>query len=83
MLLLPFDIYPFLRPLFFCLDPEKAHGLVVACMKYGLMPVGPAVKDDILKTTFCSLNFAHPLGLAAGFDKHAEVIGADFDLGFS
>jgi len=76
-------IYRLLRPLLFQLDPEKAHGLAIAALKWGLVP-GVRIPDNpILRTKVCGINFAHPVGLAAGFDKHAEIIDPAFSLGFS
>ena len=79
----PFDIYPLLRPFLFLMDAEKAHGWAIACLKKGLFPASKITNDAVLNTTLGGIDFAHPLGLAAGFDKHAEVIDPCFDLGFS
>jgi dihydroorotate dehydrogenase len=70
------------RPLLAVLDPERAHGLTVQALKLGL---GGAVRepdDPILATTVWNLTFSNPVGLAAGFDKHAEVCDAMLALGF-
>ncbi len=83
MLPLPFDIYPLLRPLFFSLDPEVAHKLAVRFLKHGLFPACKPSHDPVLACQLGGLKFAHPLGLAAGFDKHAEVVGQTLNLGFS
>jgi dihydroorotate dehydrogenase len=70
------------RPLLALLDPERAHGLTVQALKLGLGAAAPAPDDPILATTVWNLAFANPVGLAAGFDKHAEVCDAMLALGF-
>jgi dihydroorotate dehydrogenase len=80
---MPFDIYPFLRPLLFRLDAEKAHGLAIAALKMGLCPAYKVADDAVLQCAFGGISLPHPIGLAAGFDKQAEVIHETFSLGFS
>lgn len=70
-----------LRPLLFRLDPERAHTLTIAALNTGLGPRG-AADDPLLATTLAGLALPNPLGLAAGFDKNAEVPGAMLRLGF-
>jgi dihydroorotate dehydrogenase len=70
------------RPLLALLDPERAHGLTVQALKLGLGSAAPAPDDPILATTVWNLAFPNPVGLAAGFDKHAEVCDAMLALGF-
>lgn len=73
--------YALARPLLFALDPETAHGLTIKALKTGL--VLPAGADDpILATTLAGLALPNPIGLAAGFDKNAEVPDALLRLGF-
>ena len=75
-------LYPLLRPLLFQLDAERAHGLALAALRLrggwasARAPAGP------LATTVAGLAFANPLGMAAGFDKDAEVPDALLGLGF-
>jgi dihydroorotate dehydrogenase len=75
------DIYPYLRPLLLAIDPETAHHLVLKALKCGL---GASYHNShpSLKTTLWGRSFANPLGLAAGFDKTAEVIAPLFNMGF-
>ncbi len=76
------NIYPLIRSLLFQLDAEAAHHLALTLLKKGL---GPNINNDfdpILRTTVCSLDFPNPVGLAAGFDKNAEVIGDVLNMGF-
>ncbi|HEV2079387.1 MAG TPA: quinone-dependent dihydroorotate dehydrogenase [Allosphingosinicella sp.] len=74
-------VYPLLRPLIFMLDAERAHGLTIAALK--LMPgsSGPAT-DRRLAVRVAGLDFPNPVGLAAGFDKNAEVYRQVLELGF-
>jgi len=63
------------------LDPETAHRATIAALR--LLPKAPPPADDPrLKTSAFGLAFANPLGLAAGFDKNAEVFDAAPGLGF-
>jgi dihydroorotate dehydrogenase len=74
-------LYPLLRPLVFALDAERAHGLTIGALK--LMPgsSGP-VEDKRLSVRVAGLDFANPVGLAAGFDKNAQVYRQVLELGF-
>ena len=70
------------QKLLFTLDPETAHGLSIAALRCGL-PVGArTVRDNRLKVTVRGLDFPNPLGMAAGYDKNAEVPDALLGLGF-
>src|SRR4051812_31077335 len=65
-------LYPLLRPLIFALDAERAHRLTIAALK--LKPAGaPPAPDPLLAMKVAGLDFPNPIGLAAGFDKDAEV----------
>ena len=77
-----FDLYPYARPLLFALDAEKAHNLTLKAMKCGLTPKAPECNTPELEQTLWGLKFPNPVGLSAGFDKNAEVIGPTFNLGF-
>jgi len=76
------DLFHFLRPLLFCLDPETAHRLTVKALALGLAPPAPPVRDKRLETSVLGLDFANPLGMAAGFDKHGEAMVGVLGLGF-
>tara|TARA_X000001036_G_scaffold72066_1_gene63465 strand:+ start:87 stop:1163 length:1077 start_codon:yes stop_codon:yes gene_type:complete len=76
------DIYPIVKPLFFKMAPEKAHNLTLSIMKAGLIPASPSRSDPALEQSLWGLKFPNPVGLSAGFDKNAEVIGASFKMGF-
>lgn len=72
--------YQKLRPLLFLLPPETAHNLAILSMK--LFPPTPVESDPRLATTFAGLNLPNPIGLAAGFDKNAEIPSAMLAAGF-
>ena len=74
-------LYPLIRPLAFALDPEAAHRATIAAVK--LTPKRrPPDFPDSLRTTVGGLDFPSPVGLAAGFDKNAEVPEHMLGLGF-
>ncbi len=69
------------RPLLHALDPEDAHGLTLRLLRFA--PAFGAVRDDKrLAVRAFGLNFPNPVGMAAGFDKNAEVPDALLRLGF-
>jgi dihydroorotate dehydrogenase len=74
-------LWPFARPLLFSLDPETAHRLAIRALAAGL-PRRPPRPDPVLRQNLLGLDFPHPLGMAAGFDKDGEVPDALLDLGF-
>jgi dihydroorotate dehydrogenase len=71
-----------LRPLLHCMDAETAHGLTIKALKAGLGGSVKASSPSNLAISCFGLNFQNPLGLAAGFDKNAEVPDAMLALGF-
>lgn len=75
-------LYDFARPFLFKLDAETAHRATLKALKMGLVPPVPAVDHPSLKVALWNRIFPNPIGLAAGFDKNAEVIGPMFNLGF-
>lgn len=64
------------------LGPEEAHRLTLAALKVGLGPRARGPADPILATRLAGLELANPIGLAAGFDKNAQVPGALLAAGF-
>jgi dihydroorotate dehydrogenase len=83
-------IYSALRPLLFRCDPERAHGLGMAALRLSQSLPGAVallaghyrVAHPALRQTLFGCDFANPVGLAAGFDKNAEVVRALPGLGF-
>ncbi|MBX9898389.1 MAG: quinone-dependent dihydroorotate dehydrogenase [Qipengyuania sp.] len=68
------------RPALFALDPERAHRLTIAALKAA--PLLPRAAPGPLSVDLAGLRFPNPVGLAAGFDKDAEVPDAALGLGF-
>ncbi|MEX6506526.1 quinone-dependent dihydroorotate dehydrogenase [Jiella sp. M17.18] len=74
--------YRLARPVLFRLDPERVHGLSIDALRRGLVPRLDIPVDDRLRTRVAGISFPNPLGLAAGYDKNAEVPDAALRLGF-
>ena len=81
-----------IRPLLFLLKPEHVHNLIVTLLKAIFRtPIFPSsifsaifqYKHKKLHTKFLGLDFKNPVGLAAGFDKNAEVYNEFSHFGFS
>ncbi len=80
-----------LRPLLFLLPPETIHLLLIRFIK--ILFALPGVKglthkifhinNTLLETDFLGMKFTSPVGLAAGFDKNAEVFREFQAFGFS
>jgi len=64
------------------LAPETAHRLSLWGLRRGWVPATGAADDPLLRTCLWGRDFANPLGLAAGFDKDARVMGPVLALGF-
>ncbi|MDA7787636.1 quinone-dependent dihydroorotate dehydrogenase [Sphingomonadaceae bacterium] len=73
-------IFPLLRPAIHALDPERAHRLTIAALK--LKPAGSRPRPGPLSIKLAGLEFPNPVGIAAGFDKDAEVPDAVLGMGF-
>ena len=74
-------LFPLARPLIFAFDAERAHRLTIAGLK--AIPGGePARRDPLLGVRVAGLDFPNPVGLAAGFDKNAEVFRQMLGFGF-
>ncbi len=83
-------MYFLVKPLLFKFDPEKVHHFVTANLKrLNRFPGGAALSRSLwdlrnkqLERDVFGLHFKNPVGLAAGFDKNAEMIGEMANLGF-
>ncbi|MEM7568491.1 MAG: quinone-dependent dihydroorotate dehydrogenase [Pseudomonadota bacterium] len=75
------DLFAALRPLLFKLPPEAAHTLTIKALSAGPLPISASV-DSALETQLAGLTLPSPIGLAAGFDKNAQVPWAMHRLGF-
>ena len=77
---LSLHLYPLLRPLVFALDAETAHRATIAAVKW--LPVHDSHLPPSLRSSVAGIDFPSPIGLAAGFDKDAEVPAEMLSLGF-
>jgi dihydroorotate dehydrogenase len=83
-------LYPIIRKVLFQMDPESAHNWTIRALK--IMQSNALLKkrfqkkmtvqDQRLQSEQWGLTFPNPVGLAAGFDKHANVYPALAALGF-
>jgi dihydroorotate dehydrogenase len=73
-----------LRSLIFKFDPETAHNLAIKSLKLNLLPnlINQDKDDPVFKTSLFGRDIDNPIGMAAGFDKNAEVYNSLFKLGF-
>ena len=73
-----------LRSLIFKLDPETAHNLAIKSLKFNFVPnILDDDKDNpLFKVGLFNKDLENPIGMAAGFDKNAEVYNSLFKLGF-
>ena len=55
-------------------DPERAHGLSIKALNMGLAPKAKVAPSPRLRTSVAGLDFANPVGLAAGYDKNAQAV---------
>jgi len=83
-------MYPLLKPYLFSLDPEQAHERTMAVLRWASRTPGVkrllanvyCVREKSLETELWGIRFPNPVGLAAGFDKNAEVYHVLAALGF-
>jgi dihydroorotate dehydrogenase len=75
------DLFPIARAALFTTDPETAHKLTLFGLKTGLAGRDTSAVDPALAVSAMGLTFANPVGLAAGFDKNADVPGPMLRLG--
>lgn len=83
------SFYTFIRPALFKINPERIHGIVNFSMKtaqtLGLGGIIEAINNPRSlqsETEFCGIKFPNRIGIAAGFDKNAEVYKMLGNLGF-
>lgn len=75
------SMYKFAKPFLHLLDAEDAHQATIALLKF-LPRLKPPQDNPNLSVQTFGLSFPNPIGLAAGFDKDAEVFEAMLTLGF-
>jgi dihydroorotate dehydrogenase len=64
------------------IDPERAHGLSLQALRWGLAPLPGLISSARLATELAGIGLANPVGLAAGYDKNAEAVAALCRAGF-
>jgi dihydroorotate dehydrogenase len=74
-------VFALARPLLNVLDPEQAHELTLRSMEAGIYPRSSVPDDGRLAVNAWGLTLPNPLGIAAGFDKDARVVGAVLAMG--
>ncbi len=77
-------MFSILRPYIFSLDPEVAHDLAIKSLKVNFLPQSffKVKNEEMLETEIFGKKLKNPIGLAAGFDKSAEVYNSLFKFGF-
>ena len=77
-------MFSILKPFLFSLDPETAHDLAIQSLKFNYFPskIFEVENEEMLSIRVLGKNFPNPIGLAAGFDKSAEVYNSLLKLGF-
>ncbi len=77
-------MFSILKPYIFSLDPEVAHDLAIKSLKFNVLPksVFKVEEEEMLETNLLEKRLPNPIGLAAGFDKSAEVYNSLFKLGY-
>ena len=66
-----------------CLPAETAHGMALGLLQRNLVSAAGSAPPPSLQVRLWGLNFASPLGLAAGFDKDAAALHGLYRLGFA
>lgn len=78
-----------IRPILFLVDPERIHSVINTGMKVARCVGLGKVMDWCynprclqMETEFCGIKFPNKIGIAAGFDKNAEVYKMLGNMGF-
>ena len=77
-------MFSVLKPLLFKLDPETTHDLAIKSLKFNYLPrkIFEVENEQMLNIKLLGKSFSNPIGLAAGFDKSAEVYNSLLKFGF-
>lgn len=78
------NFYPFIKPILFQLDPELAHNLAIFSLNNKLILGNKIQNYKSLKNNVLGIDFENPIGMAAGFDKNAQIFNnlGKFGFGF-
>lgn len=77
-----FDAAKFGTALLRRIPPNMAHKTAIKALRYGLLPPQPKQNDPRLTIRLWGIDFANPVGMAAGFDKDGEATNGLLGLGF-
>ena len=75
-------MFNFFRPFIFKFSPEVAHSLAIKALKLNNLGFNKPKDSKLLEIEFCGKKLSSPIGVAAGFDKNAEIYNPLFNLGF-
>ena len=77
-------MFSIIKPFLFKIDPETAHNLAIKSLKFNCLPATffKIENEEVLKINLFGKTFINPIGLAAGFDKSAEIYNSIFKFGF-
>jgi len=77
-------MFSIIKSFLFKIDPEKAHNLAINSLKLNCIPNNffKVRDEEVLQVNLFGKKFSNPIGIAAGFDKSAEVYNALFKIGF-
>ena len=77
-------MFSIFKPYIFSLDPEAAHDLAIKSLKFNILPnsIFSVKNEELLEINLFNEKLPNPIGLAAGFDKSAEVYNSLFKLGY-
>ena len=72
------------RSILFKLDPETAHNLAIKSLKFNFVPdvFDQNTNESLFSSKLFNQEISNPIGMAAGFDKNAEVYNSLYKLGF-
>lgn len=76
------DAYTVTGPLLRLMPPEAAHRLAIHALRLGIVPSEATADDPSLEVELWGVRFPNPVGLAAGFDKNAEIVDSFPGVGF-
>lgn len=76
------NYYRVIKPILFKLDPELAHNLSIFVIKNNLVPTHKTHHYPTLESDVFGIKFKNPVGLAAGYDKNAQIFNELEKFGF-